>query len=73
MSHLSRYTYVVMESFTVTETEGQADSYHSAESGGSMTIARYYRVEARLRSYWQGRTYKRCIGAVAALLSTVGG
>jgi len=35
-----RYTYVVLESFTVTETEGQADSYHSAESGGSMTIAR---------------------------------
>jgi len=48
VSHLSRYTYVVMESFTVTETEGQADSYHSAESGGSMTVARYCRVEARL-------------------------
>ena len=32
------YIYSDVQAFTVTETEGQDDSYHLSESGGSNTI-----------------------------------
>jgi hypothetical protein len=38
-----QYTYRVLESFTVTETEGGSESYHKEESGGSGTVARFLR------------------------------
>ena len=42
------YTFTDMNSFTVTETEGEMDSYHKRESGGSNTLVRFDREIAFL-------------------------